>query len=309
VWVGAGPNASDGDQLGDRPTLLQRRMLKMLSKKARKRPGEPLSPEDWEAYFAFASQPSTQAVKRVFRALPTTPRCGFCGAPFEGFGGRLVRPLGYRPSRKNPNVCAVCVELAPPGGMTANVGVLFADLRGFTSRAESLAPEDTSALLRNFYRCAEQVLLPEALIDKFIGDEVMALYIPYFVRLLTSKSSEMEDGPTVASVMVDHAHQLLERIGYGTRNGPLFEVGVGLDFGEAFIGNIGDEAVRDFTAVGDVVNTASRLQEQAGSGEMIVSERLARYLKDPPGVLEHMVLKGKQQVVDAYRVEWSSHVA
>ena len=50
-----------------------------------------------------------------------------------GFGGRVVRPLGYRPSRKNPNICAVCVELAPPGGLTTDVGVLFADLRGFTA--------------------------------------------------------------------------------------------------------------------------------------------------------------------------------
>jgi class 3 adenylate cyclase len=54
------------------------------------------------------------------------------------------------------------------------------------------------------------------------------------------------------------------------------------------------------------VNTASRLQEKAVSGEMIVSERLARHLDHPPGVLEHMVLKGKEHVVDAYRVKWST---
>jgi len=302
--VADGSGASRRVEHRERLTLWQRQMLKMLFKEARKRPGDPLSPEDWEAYFAFASQRSARVVKQVLRSLPTTPRCGFCGAPFEGFGGRLVRPLGYRPSRKNPNLCAVCVELAPPGGMTASVGVLFADLRGFTSRAESLPPADTSALLRSFYRCAEQALLPEALIDKLIGDEVMALYVPYFVRRLMPGAAETDDGPAVASVMLDHAHQLLERIGYGSADGPSFEVGVGLDFGEAFFGNIGDEAVRDFTAVGDVVNTASRLQEQAGSGEVIVSERLARYLEDPPGVLEHLTLKGKQQVVDAYRVTW-----
>jgi adenylate cyclase len=287
----------------DRPTLWQRQLLKGLSKKAKKRHGEPLSQEDWRAYFEYASQPSARAVKRMLLTLPTTPRCGFCGAPFEGFGGRLVRPLGYRPSRKNPNVCAVCVELAPPGGMTAEVGVLFADLRGFTSRAESLTPADTSALLRSFYGCAEKVLLPEALIDKFIGDEVMALYVPHFVRLL-SKRSGTDDGATVASVMLDHARQLLERIGYGSKDGPSFDVGIGLDFGEAFIGNIGEDAVRDFTAVGDVVNTASRLQAEAGSGEVIVSARLAQHLEQPPGELEHLSLKGKQQVVDAYRVSW-----
>jgi adenylate cyclase len=202
-------------------------------------------------------------------------------------------------------VCDVCVELAPPGGMTADVGLLFADLRGFTSRAESLAPAETSALLRSFYAAAEKVLLPEALIDKLIGDEVMALYIPNFVRLLASKPGP-SDGAIVASVMLDQAHQLLERVGYGSAEGPALEVGIGLDFGEAFIGNIGDAAVRDFTAIGDVVNTASRLQAEANSGEVIVSQRLARHLENPPGVLEHLVLRGKQQVVDAYRIEWTA---
>jgi len=240
----------------------------------------------------------------MLRSMPSTPRCGFCGAPFEGFGGRLVRPLGYRPSRKNPNLCAVCVEMAPPGGMTGDVGVLFADLRGFTSRSESLTPQETNTLLRTFYRCAEQVLLPEAVIDKLIGDEVMALYIPFFVKQLT-KQSEPASGNTVATLMLAHAHDLLERIGYGSTDGPSLDVGIGLDFGEAFIGNIGNEAVRDFTAVGDVVNTASRLQAQAASGEVIVSARLAELLDHPPGELEHLELKGKQQPVDAYRVRWS----
>jgi len=302
--VNEGAEARNRNEPGERPTFLQRRMLKSLVKKARKKPGQELSPEDWELYFAFGTQPSARAMKRMLRSLPSTPRCGYCGAPFEGLGGRLVRPLGYRPSRKNPNLCAVCVELAPPGGMTAEVGVLFADLRGFTARSEALKPSETNALLRGFYRCAEQVLLPDALIDKLIGDEVMALFIPYFVKQLT-KQSEPAGGKTVAPLMVHRAHELLERAGYGSAGGPSFEIGIGLDFGEAFIGNIGDEAVRDFTAVGDVVNTASRLQAQAASGEVIVSARLARFLDQPPGELEQLELKGKQQLVEAYRVPWS----
>jgi adenylate cyclase len=289
-----------------RPTLWQRRLLKGLRKTARKRPDEPLSQEDWEAYFRFASQRSSRAVKRLMKAMPSTPRCGFCGAPFHGFGGRILRPLGYRPSRKNPNVCSVCVELAPPGGMTTNVGVLFADLRGFTARSEFLTPAETSALLRTFYKHAENVLLPEALIDKIIGDEVMALYVPYFVRMLAPQASDAEDGATVATIMLEHARRLLERIGYGSKDGPALELGIGLDFGEAYIGNIGDGSVRDFTAVGDVVNTAARLQSEAAGGEVIVSERLARHLDQPPGELEHLTLKGKQQIVDVYRIKWST---
>ncbi len=291
-------------EFGERRTFWQRRALKSLVKHARKHGGDPLDPEDWRAYFEWSAQPRNRAVKRVMRALPSTPRCGFCGAPFRGLGGRLVRPLGYRPSRKNPGICAVCVELAPPGGMVGEIGVLFADLRGFTTRAESLTPMETSTLLRQFYACAEAVLFPEALIDKLIGDEVMALYIPTYVRRTPHVTAD-DDAARVASGLVDHARRLLERIGYGTVDGPAFDVGIGIDFGEAFVGNLGDTAVHDFTAVGDVVNTASRLQGCAASGEVVVSARCARHLATPPSdVVEDIAVKGKQEPVSAYRLRW-----
>src|SRR5688572_30297833 len=123
---------------------MQRQALKSLVKIARKNPGEPLTPDDWESYWRVGTQPASRALKRVLRALPSTPRCGYCGAPFAGVGARVVRPLGYRPSRKNPNLCSVCVELAPPGGMTMEIGVLFADLRGFTAASESRTPAEVS---------------------------------------------------------------------------------------------------------------------------------------------------------------------
>ncbi len=146
---------------GERLTFWQRQALKSLVKYARKRGGEPLASADWQTYFEFGAQPRNRAMKRVLRALPSSPRCGYCGAPFTGIGSRLVRPLGYRPSRKNPNFCATCIELAPPGGMTTDVGVLFADLRGFTAHSESVSPEQASAVLRHFYSCAEQVFFPK----------------------------------------------------------------------------------------------------------------------------------------------------
>ena len=81
--------------------------------------------------------------------------------------------------------------------------------------------------------------------------------------------------------------------------------GIGLDYGEAFVGNIGgNAAVSDFTAVGDVVNTASRLQSCAGSGEVMVADRLARFLGKPAGPLEHVTVKGKHEPVAAQRVRW-----
>ena len=276
-------------------------MAKSAAKLATQRDGVPMDSTAWEAYFRFAAQPRTQAMKRMLRALPAEPRCGFCGAPFAGIGARLVGPLGYRPSRKNPTVCSVCVESAPPGGATCEAGVLFADLRGFTKLSETLPPEQSSALLRRFYAHAEKVLLPKALIDKLIGDEVMALYIPIYLRPGAFDIVD-DDRRYAATIMVEHARELLTRVGYGSPDGPEFELGIGLDFGEAFIGNIGDEFVRDFTAVGDVVNTAARLQAQAAAGEIVLSARLARYLDDPPGALEHLSVKGKSDPVPVYRI-------
>jgi adenylate cyclase len=281
---------------------LQRQALKGLLKQARKHPDEPLTPSDWESYWKYSAQPRNRAFKRVLRALPSTPRCGYCGAPFAGIGARLMRPLGYRPSRKNPNICSVCVELAPPGGMTLEIGVLFADLRGFTSDSESRTPAEVSIELRRFYAHAEKVFFPEALIDKLIGDEIMALYVPPF--MMPGASIDDDVRRHVAHVMLEHARELLERVGYGTNGVPDFEIGIGLDFGEAFIGNIGDTAVHDFTAVGDVVNTASRLQGHAAAGEVLLSTRLARLLPTPVGIPEQVVLKGKQDPFDVRRVQW-----
>ncbi len=299
-----GDEGSEGTAEPDvRPVRFQRRVLKGLTKYARKHPGEPLTPADWEYYWRFGTQPSNRAFKRFLRALPSTPRCGYCGAPVAGGGARIGRPHRYRPSRKNPNLCAACVELAPPGGTTTDVGVLFADLRGFTSRSEGISPAEATAVLRRFYGHAEKTFFPEALIDKLIGDEVMALYLPV---LVVPGTTEPDDGTRrlVATVMVDHARELLQRIGYGTREGPDVEVGIGLDFGEAFIGNIGNASVHDFTAIGDVVNTASRLQAQAAGGEVVLSARLADLLERPPGQPERLEIKGKQDVVPVYRTRW-----
>jgi adenylate cyclase len=295
-----------GDEAGDRVerlTLMQRRSLKRLTKMARKNPGEPLSEQDWESYWRFGAQPSARAMQRLLRAMPSTPRCGFCGAPFGGIGGRLVAPLGFRPSRKNPNLCATCVELAPPGGVTQEMGVLFADLRGFTSDSEQRSPGETSAELRRFYAHAEKVFFPEALIDKVIGDEVMALYVPQLVIGLDEPVTDASR-QHVATVMLEHARELLERVGYGTRGGPQQAVGIGMDFGEAFIGNIGDHAVHDFTAVGDVVNTASRLEGHADAGEVVVSERLAVWLPEAIGDPVELEVKGKAEPVAARRVRF-----
>jgi adenylate cyclase len=274
----------------DRLTLWQRSTLRRMRKAARKSEDEPLAPEDWETYYRLMSSRSSRLWMGLLRSLPSSPRCGICGAPFSGFGSRLVRPLGYRPSRKNPTLCDTCIEASPPGGMTTEVGVLFADLRGFTGLSERSDPEAISRLLRRFYACAEKALFPEAVIDKLIGDEVMALYLPMY--------GELTDP---AATMLAQARELLGRVGYGSAEGPFVEVGIGLDYGEAFVGNVGKRSLYDFTAVGDVVNVAARLQGQAKGGEIVASGRLAEQLPTPPGERIEVELKGKAEPVVAYR--------
>jgi adenylate cyclase len=286
-----GPGSED---VRSKPTMWQRMAVRKLRRAAGRRGGEPLEPEDWEVAWRLHEQGLGGAVAALFRALPSSPRCGICGAPFAGVGRWVVGPLGYRPSRKNPTVCGTCVEYSPPGGMTQYVGVLFADLRGFTARFDGGDPREASLLLRRFYRCAEDVLFPDAVIDKLIGDEVMALYLP-------DLKPDLSRGD-VPALMLDQAVELLRSVGYQSDSEPFAEMGIGIDVGEAFVGNIGQRALYDFTAVGDVVNTASRLQSHAASGEVVLSERVATGLADPVGTRVELQLKGKPETQTAYRL-------
>jgi adenylate cyclase len=282
------------EQAREKPTLWQRMAVRRLRRQAGRKEGEPLEPEDWKIAWLMHERGFGGAVGALFRALPSSPRCSVCGAPFAGIGRHIAGPLGYRPSRKNPTVCGTCVEFSPPGGMTQHIGVLFADLRGFTARSEGADPQEVSALLRRFYRAAEDVLFPDAVIDKLIGDEVMALYLPDL-----KPDMAREDVP---ARMLDHACELLRSVGYGSGSEPFVAMGVGIDVGEAFVGNIGQRALYDFTAVGDVVNTASRLQGQAAGGEVVMSERVAAGLPEPVGTRVELELKGKSAPQPAYRL-------
>lgn len=100
-----------------------------------------------------------------------------------------------------------------------HAGVLCADLRGFTARSENLDSEEVSKLLRRFYGCAEEVLFPDAIIDKLIGDQVMALYLPEIQRRISRDR--------IPEVMLEHARSLLRAVGYGSSPGPFVEVGIG----------------------------------------------------------------------------------
>lgn len=231
----------------------------------------------------------TRAFIRLVRKLPADPRCRLCQAPFGGRAGRLMRRFGRGPSRKNPTMCSACFEHAPMGGVKMEIGVLFADVRGFTSLAENMPPDEVAELLNRFYAAASKVLTRSGIIDKLVGDEVMALYLPYLI------------GERWVDDVVRDATDLLKAVGHGTPEGPWLALGVGLDIGQAFVGNVGAGEVKDFTALGDVVNTASRLQSAAGAGQVVMSERLFGRLTAAPAHAKpvDLGLKGKQRVEHA----------
>lgn len=240
-------------------------------------------------------------MRKFFRSLPSSPRCGMCMAPFHGIGSMILKPLPFTsPSRKNPNWCRVCFEEAPMGGAEVPTGVLFADVRGFTSYSESRPPADVVRLLNRFYATATQVFARhDAVIDKMVGDEVMALWLPGFA----GKETYIEK-------MFTGAEALLRAVGFGTEDEPWLPLGLGLDMGNAFVGNVGDGVVKDFTAIGDVVNTAARLQGQAKPGQIVMSERVYEHARDryPNAPQVQLELKGKSEPVAARIVELAAPV-
>src|ERR1700730_10294638 len=124
-------------------------------------------------------QETLKRAQRVFRHLPSAPRCKLCQNPFRGVGGRVMGLAGFKPSRKNPNLCARCCDSLPPGGLELDIAVLFADVRGSTALCERVGATVFANLLNRFYRTATDVLVNhDAIIDKLVGDEVMALFIP-----------------------------------------------------------------------------------------------------------------------------------
>src|SRR6201999_3737365 len=102
--------------------------------------------------------------------------------------------------------------------------------------------------------------------------------------------------------MLEHARELLRSVGYASGSTPFVEMGIGIDVGEAFVGNIGQRALYDFTAVGDVVNTASRLQGEAAAGEILLSDRVGAGLPGPVGTPVELQLKGKREPQQALRL-------
>jgi adenylate cyclase len=236
---------------------------------------------DWQRLLVDGYEPMMKAQK-VFRRLPSNPRCKLCQNPFGGVAGRVLSHMGRRPSRKNPNLCQYCFDHLPPGGLELDIGVVFADVRGSTALGERSTATEFAEKLNRFYATATDVFVRhDGLIDKLIGDEVMALFIP---------------GLAGADYRTKAARAAIELAGEVVDP----PIGIAAHAGIAFVGNVGSGTVLDFTALGDAVNTAARLQSEAAPGEVVLLSDLYDLVADShPGAIRKRVdVRGREEPVD-----------
>jgi adenylate cyclase len=142
---------------------------------------------------------------------------------------------------------------------------------------------DFARLMQRFYTRSRAILVDgDAIVEKFIGDEVAGLFLPFMT------------GPDHAGRAVDVARELLRATGHGSAGGPWIPLGVGVHTGTAFVGMVASGGASDFTALGDPVNIAAHLAAQAGVGEILVgdSAAVAATLADGAHERRHLSLKG-----------------
>lgn len=249
------------------------------------------TPAEYWRQLAAGEHPGVRRGRRLLRMLPSAPRCVLCNAPFDGIGGALMRIAGKPRAAKNPRFCASCLAKTPPGGAEVEASLLFVDVRGSTSLAEELGDTRYAELINRFYRAATDVLVnSDALVVDFVGDEVVALYLPGFA------------GTGHARRAADAAFELLRAVGYP--GDPWIPVGVGVHTGSAYVGAVGTPgSVIDLRAVGDAVNTTARLTAAATAGTVVLSDQAVRRSGRPADDLERseLTLKGKAEPFVAWR--------
>jgi len=227
--------------------------------------------------------------ERAFRRLPSPPRCKLCQAPFSGPLSPLFRLAGFRRWGLNQQICKWCIGSLEKhsGGAEIPVSVLYADVRGSTALAETIAPAEFSRRLNHFYKTAAVAIDAESgVIDHMAGDGLMAMWIPGFVR---------GDHPK-------HALLAGKRMATDLASDDALPVGIAVHTGEAYVGVVGHEGSRDFTVLGDVANTVARLSSTAAKGELAISESIAAAAGiDTSGLTHHLVeLKGKSEPFGAW---------
>jgi len=178
------------------------------------------------------------------------------------------------------------------------VTVLFADIRDFTAFAERHRPEEVVDVLNAYFDLMVQVLFAyQGTLDKFLGDGLLALFgTPLeqadHARRAVQAALDIQRAVTALNTARRHRGQ------------PTLHLGIGINSGEAIVGNIGSEKRMEYTVVGDMVNVAQRLQTQAGGGEILIGASLLPHVQPLVSVYDtvEMQVKGRQQPVRAHRI-------
>ena len=185
------------------------------------------------------------------------------------------------------------------GGESRDIAVLFVDIRGFTPMSESLEPEQVVEILNEYLQLTtESIFKNGGTLDKFIGDATMAVFNAPF---------DLDDyiyrAVCTARDIAAGSQALEEKL--MARFGKAVSFGIGVNCGRAVVGNIGCDFRMDYTAIGDTVNTAARLESNAKKGQILISEYVYEAVKDRVEVTEigEIPLKGKSKGVFVYQVD------
>ena len=210
------------------------------------------------------------------------------------------RLVGIKPSQMHPNLCTICenqfTKVKKDKQITIDATIFFADLRGYTSLSEEFDSSQLLPLLHCFYdACSVAVWERDGIINKFIGDAALAIFnFPLeredHVRRAVGVAVELQQACGQIRESVDFP-EVAQRLG----------VGIGLHTGKTSIGEVGT-AYKDFTAIGPVVNLASRLQNAARAGEVLLSQATYEVVRAdyPHAERRLLTLKGIDDPVEAY---------
>ena len=203
---------------------------------------------------------------------------------------RYVSPELCEEILKNPGLLAL-------GGRRQEVTVLFADIRNFTSMSEAMAPEAVVEVLNTYFtEMVDLVFKYQGTLDKFVGDALMAVFgVPLPLPQAANRAVEC------ALAMQRHLRQM-----QAAGQTPIQGMRIGINTGEAIVGNIGSHKRMDFTVVGDAVNVAARLQELAKEVEAdtLISEATFRALEGQFKATPEpaVVLRGRKEPTITYRL-------
>ncbi|RAI15867.1 MAG: hypothetical protein DKM22_01565 [Candidatus Melainabacteria bacterium] len=186
------------------------------------------------------------------------------------------------------------------GGKRAEMTILFADIRGFTSMSEKISAEEVSMILNEYFSSLEPIITKyNGVINKFIGDAVMAI----FGEPVQDKN-HVQNAVRCADEMLKKVAELREK--WINEGKPKIEIGIGINTGEAFVGNIGSEKRLEYTVIGDVVNLASRIESynKVYKTNFLISSTTYEKVRNIVDVIKisDVSVRGKEKKLDIYEV-------